>query len=96
MRISSKTNEGIPELWNKMQEFRDKMGETGRLEMIREKQHTIWMWNHIKDNVMKLFVKHPTISTHAEKIEQQVAKGVITPGLAADILLKEFTKSFKS
>ena len=96
MRISSKTKEGIPELWTKMQEFRDKMEETGRFETVRENQHTVWMWNHIRDNIMKLFMKHPTISANAPKLEKQVAKGVVTPGLAADILLKEFKKTFKS
>ena len=96
MRVSSTTKEGIPELWTKMQEFRDRMEDAGHLEVVREKQHVIWMWNHIKDNIMKLFTKHPAVSANADKVQQQVAKGVITPGVAADILLKEFTKSFKS
>ena len=72
-------------MWKKMQEFREKMSETRSLELIREKQHTIWMWNHVRDNIMKLFSKHPTVSANAEKLQQQVAKGAITPGLAADI-----------
>ncbi len=96
MRISSKTKEGIPELWNKMEEFRDTMGASGHLEITRQKQHTVWMWNQIKDNIMKLFVRNPAVSAAVDKLEQQVSKGVITPGFAADILLQEFANSLKS
>ena len=40
-RISSVTKEGIPELWEKMQEFRKTMVETGLLETKRERQHKV-------------------------------------------------------
>ena len=51
------------------------------------------MWNHIKDNIMLLFRSHPAILPDIAKLEHQVAKGAITPGYAADILLQKFTKS---
>ncbi len=96
MRISSTTREGIPELWNKMQEFRNQMIESGDLEHVREKQHTVWMWNQIRDNMMQIFTNHASMSTRSKKLEKLVAKGAVTPGYAADILLKEFKQLLKS
>ncbi|XP_064608688.1 methylmalonic aciduria type A protein, mitochondrial-like [Liolophura sinensis] len=91
-RISSVTKEGIPELWANMIDFREKMTESRELTKKREEQHKIWMWNHIKDNILDLFRSHPSVRRKVPELEYQVAKGVITPGLAADLLMKEFIK----
>lgn len=95
-RISSLTKEGIPELWAKMKEFRDAMSKYGELEERREKQHKVWMWNHIQNSILQLFKEHPAVRKHIEYLEHMVAKGAMTPGYAADILLRKFSRSFSS
>lgn len=93
MRISSLTKEGLPELWEKIKEFREKSTESGSLERKRQRQQTVWMWNHIRDNIMSLFKKHPPIARKIPKYEHLVAKGAVTPGYAADLLLQDFATS---
>lgn len=93
LRISSLTKDGIPELWEKMAEYKKRMLESGEMERKREKQHKVWMWNHIRDNIMTLFKHHPSIKQKIPRLEHMVGKGAITPGYAADVLLQEFTKS---
>ena len=69
------------------------MSESGDIEMKRRKQHTVWMWNHIHDNIMTLFKGHPMVAKKITKYENLVATGTVTPGYAADVLLQEFMKS---
>ena len=69
------------------------MTESGQLQSVRRKQHKIWMWNQIRDHVIDLFRNHPTVKSHIPQLEKEVASGAITPGHAADILLREFTGS---
>ena len=93
LRISSKTKEGIPQLWTRMNDFRDRMIETGYLDATRERQHKIWMWNHIRENIMSLFRQHPQVQGKVSQLEKLVATGSLTPNYAADILLAQFMQS---
>jgi len=93
IRISSRTKEGIPELWSSMTECWKCLLESGYLHTFREEQHKVWMWNHIRDNIMAKFTQQYDIQSRLDKLEPLVAKGAITPGYAADILLSEFLKS---
>jgi LAO/AO transport system kinase len=78
-----------------MKEFRDMMTKCGELERQREKQHKVWMWNHIRDNILLLFKEHPDVQHSIPKLEHLVSKGAITSGYAADILLQKFMKGIK-
>lgn len=54
LKISSRTKEGLPELWEVMQEFYKKMIQTGELFETRRKQQRIWMWNHITQHIIQV------------------------------------------
>lgn len=94
LRISSLTKEGIPSLWEKMCEFRQVMSSTGDLDIKRADQKKIWMWNYIKDNIMDLFHSHPVVKEKIGVMEDRVSHGVLTPGDAADLLMKDFIKEY--
>lgn len=72
------------------------MSAAGELEHKRQKQQTIWMWNQIRENVMKLFKEHPSLVEKIPKYEHWVSKGAITPGFAADSLLEDFKNSVRN
>ncbi|XP_074651368.1 methylmalonic aciduria type A homolog, mitochondrial-like isoform X2 [Tubulanus polymorphus] len=91
-RISSKTGDGITQLWDIMEDYLEVMTTSGELVHKREKQRTIWMWNQIKDNILHLFQQHPAVRAKYSSLEEKVLSGVITPGFAADVLLKEFSR----
>jgi len=95
LRVSSTTGEGLPELWEKMKEFRNKLTLSGDLECRREKQHVRWMDNQITDKMRLLFLEHPTVRNLMPKLEFLVEKGAVTPGYAADVLLQQFSSSLR-
>ncbi|KAF3852503.1 hypothetical protein F7725_005858 [Dissostichus mawsoni] len=44
VRASSHTNEGIPEVWAKLESYRDAMLASGELQGRRRAQQKVWMW----------------------------------------------------
>ncbi|XP_062349855.1 methylmalonic aciduria type A protein, mitochondrial [Cinclus cinclus] len=90
MRISAKTGEGISDMWDKMTEFRDLMLTSGELVAKRRKQQKVWMWNLIQENMLEHFRSHLAVKDKIPLLEEQVLRGVLSPGLAADLLLKAF------
>lgn len=90
IRISSKTHEGIPHLWTTIKDFREAAVTSGEFDLKRRTQHKIWMWNHIRENILKVFKNHPHVKQNVVKYENMVTEGLITPGYAADELIDEF------
>ncbi|XP_055014478.1 methylmalonic aciduria type A protein, mitochondrial-like [Boleophthalmus pectinirostris] len=93
VRASSYTNEGIPEVWAKMELYRDTMLSSGELQARRQAQQRVWMWNLIQENVLSHFQTHPAVREALPRLEERVTRGAISPGLAADLLLKAFASS---
>ncbi|KFP06260.1 hypothetical protein N300_03054, partial [Calypte anna] len=90
LRISAKTGEGVSEMWDKMTEFRDLMLTSGELIAKRRRQQKVWMWNLVQENLLEHFQNHPAVKDKIPLLEEKVLSGVLSPGLAADLLLKAF------
>ncbi|CAG5928616.1 unnamed protein product [Menidia menidia] len=93
VRASSQTFEGIPEVWAKMESYRDTMLASGELQGRRRAQQRVWMWSLIQESVLRHFQTHLSVREALPRLEEKVTRGVISPGLAADLLLKAFTAS---
>lgn len=90
IRISARSGEGITEMWDKMKEFQEVMLVSGELAARRQKQQKVWMWNLIQENVIEHFRTHPAVREQIPLLEKRVLSGALSPGLAADLLLKAF------
>ncbi|XP_015397404.1 methylmalonic aciduria type A protein, mitochondrial [Panthera pardus] len=90
IRISARSGEGITEMWDKMKEFQDLMLASGELTAKRQKQQKVWMWNLIQESVLDHFRTHPAVREQIPLLEKKVLSGALSPGLAADVLLKTF------
>uniref|UniRef100_A0A8B9WTL0 Metabolism of cobalamin associated A n=1 Tax=Bos mutus grunniens TaxID=30521 RepID=A0A8B9WTL0_BOSMU len=88
IRISARSGEGITEMWDKMKEFQEVMLVSGELAAKRQKQQKVWMWNLIQENVIEHFRTHPAVREQIPLLEKRVLSGALSPGLAADLLLK--------
>lgn len=73
-----------------MREFQDLMLTSGELTAKRQRQQKVWMWNLIQESVLEHFRTHPTIREQIPVMEKKVLSGAMSPGLAADVLLKTF------
>nr|XP_033795952.1 methylmalonic aciduria type A protein, mitochondrial isoform X3 [Geotrypetes seraphini] len=91
LRISAKNGEGIVEIWDKMTTFRDLMLTSGELQRRRSRQQSVWMWTLIQEKVLEHFRNHPAIHDQIPLVEEKVLSGLLSPGLAADLLLKAFS-----
>ncbi|KAL1023750.1 hypothetical protein UPYG_G00045580 [Umbra pygmaea] len=96
VRVSSQTGEGVPELWGKMEAFHSAALSSGDLQTRRTAQHKVWMWSLIQENVLRHFQEHPAVRGALPCLEDRVTRGDISPGLAADLLLKAFSDSSTS
>nr|XP_044987183.1 methylmalonic aciduria type A protein, mitochondrial isoform X2 [Jaculus jaculus] len=90
IRISARSGEGISEMWDKMREFQELMLASGELTAKRRKQQKVWMWNLIRESVLEHFRTHPGVREQIPLLERRVLSGALSPGLAADLLLKAF------
>ncbi|XP_066535479.1 methylmalonic aciduria type A protein, mitochondrial [Hoplias malabaricus] len=90
VRVSSQTVEGVPELWEVMLQFRDSMLASGELQGRRREQQKVWLWSLIQENALQHFREHPAVQAGIPEMEKRVIQGHISPGLAADLLLRAF------
>ncbi|XP_053108208.1 methylmalonic aciduria type A protein, mitochondrial [Hemicordylus capensis] len=93
IRISAKTGEGISDLWDKVTEFRDLMFTSGELITKRQRQQKVWMWNVIQESMLDHFRSHLAVRDQIPLLEKKVVSGILSPGLAADLLLKAFKET---
>lgn len=77
-------------MWDTMREFQHVMLASGELTTKRQKQQKVWMWNLIQENILEHFKTHPSIREQIPLMERKVLSGALSPGLAADLLLKAF------
>ncbi|KAI1887432.1 hypothetical protein AGOR_G00190230 [Albula goreensis] len=91
VRVSSRTGEGVAELWERLQEFQTAALRSGELQARRRSQQKVWMWSLIQENVLLHFKQHPAVRDGLPALEDSVIRGDISPGLAADMLLRAFS-----
>ncbi|XP_054147643.1 methylmalonic aciduria type A protein, mitochondrial-like, partial [Melozone crissalis] len=89
MGISAKTSEGVSEMWDKTAEFRDLLLSSGELLAEWRRQQKVWMWNLVQDNMLQHCHTHLAGKDKIPLLEEEVL-WVLSPGLAADLLLKAF------
>ncbi|XP_050726279.1 methylmalonic aciduria type A homolog, mitochondrial-like [Eriocheir sinensis] len=87
-RISSLTLEGIPELWELMLEYRKTMEESGEFVGRRKTQRRAWLWTHLKESLVSVFMDTPGMRGRIREAEVRAMEGVVAPGDAADQLLR--------
>ena len=48
------------------------------------------MWQHVNDGILHMLATHPAVRARMTEIECQLAANEITPGMAAERLLRAF------
>ncbi|EYB91778.1 hypothetical protein Y032_0202g1785 [Ancylostoma ceylanicum] len=73
-----------------MFEFWETIMASGDLEARRTSQMTTWMWDHVREELLNVFQKHPKIAPLAPALEEDVRLGKVTPGHASETLIRTF------
>ncbi|MCB2100737.1 MAG: methylmalonyl Co-A mutase-associated GTPase MeaB [Rhodobacterales bacterium] len=87
---SALANQGIDELWAKVEEHRHTLWETGELADRRRAQQVRWMWSMLEDRLMAALRTHPEVRRDLPGVEAAVSDGRLTAVLAAERLLRAF------
>ncbi|MDP0501691.1 MAG: methylmalonyl Co-A mutase-associated GTPase MeaB [Verrucomicrobiota bacterium JB022] len=84
---SALTREGIPELWQKVEEFRQLTLENGQFERRRERQRVEWMDALLTEGLHDLFFRDASVQGRLVGLRQKVAQGEVPAAQAAEELL---------
>ncbi|MBO6946984.1 MAG: methylmalonyl Co-A mutase-associated GTPase MeaB [Rhodospirillales bacterium] len=87
MRCSAHTGNGIPEVWEKIEKYRDVMTEAGLIDERRAEQAASWMWEEVTSTLLAEVRKKGSLG---HKMEEDVRSGNRTPADAAAEILKQF------
>ena len=88
-RISSKTGQGLEDLWETMRDFQGKTSESGEFAARRTRQLKVWMWSQVNAKLLDLFYAQVG-ETRAREMEGRVMANRLTPGDAADDLIRMY------
>ncbi len=87
---SALTGMGIEEAWNHIEEYQQKLGDSGEIADRRAAQSRSWMWSEVTDSLLEKLRGHSDVQASLSALEAQVTSGAITPAAAARRLLKSF------
>ncbi|MXN65767.1 methylmalonyl Co-A mutase-associated GTPase MeaB [Stappia sp. GBMRC 2046] len=88
--VSGLANQGLDELWEKIELYRDKMTASGELQEKRARQQVAWMWSMLEERLLEALKSHPEVKARLGSIETAVAKG----DLAASVAVEELSALF--
>jgi len=81
---SALTGYGIPQLWAKVLEHREKMAASGELTERRREQQVKWMWTMLEERLTARLRSDPTVRGKLRQAETAVAAGTLAPTLAVE------------
>jgi LAO/AO transport system kinase len=81
---SALTGDGVPELWAKVLEHKEKLGATGERDERRRAQQVKWMWTMLEERLTARLRSDPAVRTKLKSAEAAVAAGMLAPTLAVD------------
>ena len=90
LACSSHTGEGIPEVWEVVQDFVTRTRASGVFERRRTSQSMEWVHSMVQEYLRTSFFNHPGIRKALPEIERGVMSGRFSPTAAADLLVKCF------
>ncbi len=87
---SALTGEGIAELWDAANRFRQAVGADG-IARRRADQARSWLWNELGESLLQRLRSDNAVRQRLPALETSVMSGQVTPGVAAAELLALFT-----
>ncbi|MEH7515157.1 methylmalonyl Co-A mutase-associated GTPase MeaB [Gottfriedia acidiceleris] len=87
---SALLGEGIEEIWNEINAFKDLTTESGYFSLRRQKQMIDWMYNMVFEQLKLSFMNHESVKLNLKTIESSIVNGELTATSAANYLLSIF------
>ncbi len=81
---SALTGNGIPDLWTRVLEHKEKMTVSGELTSRRREQQVKWMWTMLEERLTARLRGDPAVRAKLKAAESAVAAGKLAPTLAVE------------
>ncbi len=91
LTCSGLTGAGLDEVWEQVRRHHDALSASGELAAKRRRQQVDWTWTMVRETLLTRLSEHPGVRALTPSLEQEVADGTLTPTLAAERILKEFS-----
>lgn len=92
-RCSAVTKEGLPELWEVIQEFMRTTKESGVHSRRRQSQTLSWVNSMIEEHLKNLFFQNVVVEGRLPEVQQHVLDGKLSPSQAVEELISVFEES---
>jgi len=92
LMVSALQNQGVPEVWQMLVEFRNAMQQSGERDETRRRQSVDWMWSLLMDDLKTLFLNHKEVKGIFPQLQEAVSQGITTPSAASRRLLDIFRR----
>jgi LAO/AO transport system kinase len=93
LTCSALNNEGIEEVWKKIEQHVRYTKKTGYFSENRSEQSVHWMYETIHQQLKEIFYGKPEIKKALERMKEDVRKGSVSSTKAADDLIRMFLTS---
>lgn len=87
LTCSALNDTGIDEVWSQVEQHQAVLAKNGLLAERRARQQVQWMWSTVEDHLVSGFKARPEVQAEAQRLEEQLRAGEITPTAAARALL---------
>ncbi len=87
---SAVTGEGIREVWEHVEQYRNLTSASGELAARRAEQAQAWLWSETSEELLAELRKDPGVRAELPALEEAVKEGGIPPTQAAQRLLEVF------
>jgi LAO/AO transport system kinase len=87
---------GVDKVWEVVEEYRTTMGARGKIVEKRNYQSTKWLWNQLNEQLMKAVSRDRSVRDKAERMQQDLVLGFLSPRSAAAHILDLFLASQNS
>lgn len=93
LMCSALKGQGVAEVWEMIEGFRQAMAKSGELQEKRRRQNNDWMWALLMDGLKEMFLGDKNVAGLLAGVKQAVAEEVTTPSAAARRLLEAFKRN---
>ena len=90
LTCSALTDDGLPEIWSRIETHRDTLTASGELRRRRQDQQVHWMWSMVEDRVLGSFRSSPQVAALVPELEGAVRAGTVPATAAAVRLVRAF------
>ena len=89
---SALTGEGINELWQVIQEFKENVTSSGVFADRRKSQTLAWVYSMVEEHLHNLFYQNKQVKQQKQSIDKSVTEGEISATIAMQKLLAAYNK----